>query len=162
MQFGYRSQAAVTAAPTMPHLWPCVPTCFLLHSSQPTLGLETLNLISFTQPWMSPPSQAAADRWLLPSVSGDNMEAISSAFTCLSIFIRHWGRSDRLDMGNLTFHLNGKKIKKFVLAIWLSSFGSFGQVTVIYYQRYWYLSDLRLYFLVMLLPRSHFLYWVFS
>ncbi|KAJ1074878.1 hypothetical protein K5549_020602, partial [Capra hircus] len=34
--------------------WPCVPTCFLLHSSQPTLGLETLNLISFTQPWDEP------------------------------------------------------------------------------------------------------------
>ncbi|XP_044777576.1 keratin-associated protein 3-3 [Neomonachus schauinslandi] len=29
---------------------PCVPTCFLLNSSYPTPGLETINLTTFTQP----------------------------------------------------------------------------------------------------------------
>uniref|UniRef100_A0A4W2IQJ8 4Fe-4S ferredoxin-type domain-containing protein n=1 Tax=Bos indicus x Bos taurus TaxID=30522 RepID=A0A4W2IQJ8_BOBOX len=28
---------------------PCVPTCFLLNSSQPTPGLETINLTTYTQ-----------------------------------------------------------------------------------------------------------------
>uniref|UniRef100_A0A7N5K2C1 4Fe-4S ferredoxin-type domain-containing protein n=1 Tax=Ailuropoda melanoleuca TaxID=9646 RepID=A0A7N5K2C1_AILME len=28
---------------------PCVPTCFLLNSSHPTPGLETINLTTFTQ-----------------------------------------------------------------------------------------------------------------
>ncbi|EHB02860.1 Keratin-associated protein 3-3 [Heterocephalus glaber] len=29
---------------------PCVPTCFLLNSSQPTPGLENINLTTFIQP----------------------------------------------------------------------------------------------------------------
>ncbi|XP_049715857.1 keratin-associated protein 3-3 [Elephas maximus indicus] len=33
---------------------PCVPTCFLLNSSQPTPGLETLNLTTFIQPCGEP------------------------------------------------------------------------------------------------------------
>uniref|UniRef100_A0A8D0WE93 4Fe-4S ferredoxin-type domain-containing protein n=1 Tax=Sus scrofa TaxID=9823 RepID=A0A8D0WE93_PIG len=34
---------------------PCVPTCFLLNSSQPTPGLETLNLTTYVQPGGSEP-----------------------------------------------------------------------------------------------------------
>ncbi|XP_012788289.1 keratin-associated protein 3-3 [Sorex araneus] len=34
---------------------PCVPTCFLLNSSQPTPGLESLNLTTYTQPGCQDP-----------------------------------------------------------------------------------------------------------
>ncbi|KAJ8781558.1 hypothetical protein J1605_011057 [Eschrichtius robustus] len=33
---------------------PCVPTCFLLNSAQPTPGLENINLTTFIQPCCEP------------------------------------------------------------------------------------------------------------